>query len=112
MIVLDAQKPLTQKRIIERELEGFGIRLNKKRPDIMIKRKEKGGLNVMKSQGLELTKVSDDTVKAICHEYRISNADIYFKSNSTIDDLIDVIEGNRVYTPCIYVVNKIDSISI
>jgi uncharacterized protein len=103
---------LTHKRIIERELEGFGIRLNKKRPDILIKRKEKGGLNVMKSQGLELTKVSDDTVKSICHEYRISNADIYFRSNSTVDDLIDVIEGNRVYTPCIYVVNKIDSISI
>lgn len=26
--------------------------------------------------------------------------------------MIDVIEGNRVYTPCIYVLNKIDGISI
>jgi len=56
--------------------------------------------------------VSEDTVKAICHEYRISNADVYFKADHTVDDLIDVIEGNRVYTPCIYVINKIDSISI
>lgn len=103
---------MTHKRIIERELEGFGIRLNKRPPDILIKRKEKGGLNIMKSQNLELTKISDDVVKSICHEYRISNADIYFKSNATVDDLIDVIEGNRVYTPCIYVINKIDSISI
>lgn len=101
-------KPLTHKRIIERELEGFGIRLNKRPPDIVIKKKEKGGLNVMKAQGLDLTKVSEDTVKSIAHEYRLSNADIYFRSNATVDDLIDVIEGNRVYTPCIFVINKID----
>jgi len=29
-----------------------------------------------------------------------------------MDDLIDTIEGNRVYVPCLYVLNKIDSISI
>ena len=34
VIVLDAMKPMTHKRIIERELEGFGIRLNKKPPAI------------------------------------------------------------------------------
>ena len=101
-------KPLTHKRIIERELEGFGIRLNKRPPDIIIKKKEKGGLNIMKSQNLEMTKLSDDTIKSIAHEYRLSNADIYFRCNASADDLIDVIEGNRVYTPCIYVINKID----
>ena len=30
----------------------------------------------------------------------------------SVDDLIDVIEGNRVYIPAIYVLNKIDQISI
>jgi len=59
-----------------------------------------------------MTKMSDDTVKAILHEYKISNVDIHFGSNATIDDLIDVIEGNRIYVPCIYVLNKIDGISI
>jgi ribosome-interacting GTPase 1 len=49
LIVLDALKPLTHKKIIERELEGFGIRLNKKPPEIIIKRKDKGGLNIMKA---------------------------------------------------------------
>ena len=44
LIVLDALKPLTDKRIIERELEGFGIRLNKKKPDIILKKKDKGGI--------------------------------------------------------------------
>lgn len=32
--------------------------------------------------------------------------------NATPDDIIDVIEGNRVYMPIIYVLNKVDAISI
>ena len=55
LIVLDAMKPLTHKRIIERELEGFGIRLNKRPPDIKIKRKEKGGVNIIKGHTIEMT---------------------------------------------------------
>jgi uncharacterized protein len=99
---------MTHKRIIERELEGFGIRLNKTKPDIVIRKRDKGGVTIMKSQNVEMTKLHEDTVKAICHEYKISNATIQFRCNATADDLIDVIEGNRVYTPCIYVINKID----
>lgn len=45
-IVLDVNKPLTDKRVIENELEGFGIRINKGPPNITIKKKDKGGLNV------------------------------------------------------------------
>ena len=37
MIVLDAMKPVTHKRLIEKELEGFGIRLNKQPPNIYFK---------------------------------------------------------------------------
>ena len=32
--------------------------------------------------------------------------------DATSDDLIDVVEGNRSYMPCIYLLNKIDQISI
>ena len=45
-IVLDVLKPLQHKRLIEYELEGFGIRLNKKPPNIGFKKKDKGGLNL------------------------------------------------------------------
>jgi small GTP-binding protein len=47
LIVLDATRPAMHKRIIERELEGFGIRLNKKAPKIRIRKKEKGGIGII-----------------------------------------------------------------
>lgn len=53
-----------------------------------------------------------ETVKTILSEYRIHNADIILKYDATAEDLIDIIEGNRVYMPCIYVLNKIDQISV
>ncbi|KAF8974194.1 P-loop containing nucleoside triphosphate hydrolase protein [Flammula alnicola] len=91
-IVLDVLKPLGDKKLIESELEGFGIRLNKQPPSILVRRKEKG-----------------DEIKAILSEYKINNVDIAIREpNATADDLVDVIEGNRVYIPCIY----IDAISI
>ena len=30
------------------------------------------------------------------------------RCDATADDLIDVVEGNRSYIPCIYLLNKID----
>ncbi|KAI9142792.1 developmentally-regulated GTP-binding protein 1 [Paraphysoderma sedebokerense] len=109
-IVLDVLKPLTHRRLIERELEGFGIRLNKEPPNISFKKKEKGGISV--SSTVTLTNLENDTIKSILNEYKIHNADIRFSCDATADDLIDVIEGNRIYIPGIYVLNKIDQISI
>lgn len=48
-----------------------------------------------------------DIVKTILSEYRIHNADVTLRYDATADDLIDIIEGNRAYIPCIYLLNKI-----
>ena len=79
LIVLDCQKPMTDKRIIERELHGFGIRLNTTKPDIKLKKKDRGGINIVKAHGVNMTKMSDDTIRSILHEYRISNCDVTFR---------------------------------
>lgn len=110
LLVLDVLKPLHHKKLIEKELEGFGIRLNKNPPNISLKRKEKGGINLTST--CTQSTLDSDYVKTILGEYRICNADITLREDVTEDDLIDVIEGNRVYVPCIYVLNKIDQISI
>mmetsp|Transcript_2810 Transcript_2810/g.4047 ORF Transcript_2810/g.4047 Transcript_2810/m.4047 type:complete len:358 (+) Transcript_2810:76-1149(+) len=110
MIVLDALRPLTHKKIIERELEGFGLRLNKEKPKIKFKKKDRGGINMISN--VPLTHLDKDIVSSICNEYKCPSADIIFREDATVDQLIDVIEGNRIYTPCIYVLNKIDQITI
>ncbi|KAF9514750.1 hypothetical protein BS47DRAFT_1372218 [Hydnum rufescens UP504] len=110
-IVLDVLKPLGDKAVIESELEGFGIRLNKKPPSILVRKKDKGGINITNT--VPLTKMDPDEIKAVLSEYKIANADVAIRqADATPDDLIDVIEGNRVYIPALYVLNKIDAISI
>ncbi|KAG8692554.1 hypothetical protein FRC09_011126 [Ceratobasidium sp. 395] len=106
-IVLDVLKPLGDKKVIETELEGFGIRLNKKPPQILVRKKDKGGIAITNT--VPLTNLDHESIKAVLSEFRISNADVAIREpDATADDLIDVIEGNRVYIPAIY----IDAISI
>lgn len=109
LICLDVLKPLGHKRIIENELEGFGIRLNKVPPQIGFRKKEKGGINL--NAVCAQSELDMDTVKSILGEYKIHNADINLRYDATADDLIDIIEGNRKCVPAIYVLNKIDQIS-
>ncbi|XP_022097457.1 developmentally-regulated GTP-binding protein 1 isoform X2 [Acanthaster planci] len=109
-MVLDVLKPLKHKKLLEHELEGFGIRLNKTPPNIGFRKKEKGGINLTTT--CTQSTLDLDQVRSILAEYKIHNADVVLRSDSTADDLIDVVEGNRVYIPCIYVLNKIDQISI
>lgn len=110
-IVLDVNKPLTDKRVIEQELEGFGIRINKEPPNIKITKKDKGGISITSTQAL--SHIDNDEVKAVMNEYRMANCDIAIRCDATIDDLIDVIEAkSRSYIPVIYALNKIDAISI
>lgn len=110
LIVLDASKPITHKQVIEQELEGFGVRLNKTPPRIKFREKKQGGINL---QVLDPDCTLDrETVTAILREYRIVNADVTIRCPATADDLIDVVEGSRVYIPCLYVLNKVDAVSV
>lgn len=93
-IVLDVLKPLGDKKIIEGELEGFGIRLNKKPPAVIVRKKDKGGVAITNT--VPLTNIDHDEIKAVLSEYKLSNADVTIREpNCTSDDLVDVIEGNR-----------------
>eukprot|EP00919_Chromeraceae_sp_WS-2016_P023167 GHVR01055110.1.p1 GENE.GHVR01055110.1~~GHVR01055110.1.p1 ORF type:complete len:199 (+),score=31.19 GHVR01055110.1:331-927(+) len=86
--------------------------MNKSPPGITISRKDKGGIAISTINPSYIADLDEDTIKGICHEYRLNNASVSFKAPSTADDLIDAIEGNRVYMPALYVMNKIDQITI
>ena len=107
--VLDATKPLFDKCKIEKELEGFGIRLNKEVPEIKYRPKSDGGVSLLCPDDA----VDVEECKAVLREYRVHNADIKIRySGATIDDVVDVVEGTCVYMPTIYVLNKIDSLTM
>ena len=110
IIMLDAAKGDVQKRLLEKELETCGIRLNARKPNIYFKVKKGGGATF--NATCTLTHLSEKLVQLILHEYKIFNAEVLFREDSTADEFIDVICDNRVYLPCLYVYNKIDCISI
>ena len=62
-IVLDVNKPLTDKRVIETELEGFGIRINKEPPNIVFKKKDKGGISVTNT--VPMTQISHEVFQLL-----------------------------------------------
>lgn len=65
------------------------------------------------TNSVPLTEIDHDSIRAVLSEYRINNAQVSIhEPNATVDDLIDVVEGNRVYVPMVTVLNKIDAISI
>ena len=106
LIMLDAMNAVAEYNIIMRELYGFGIRVNSKPPDVVIKKKIRGGITI--NSTVKLTKISEREVQAVLGEYGMHNADVVFREDVSVDQFIDVVEGNRVYLPAIFVVNKID----
>lgn len=89
---------------IKKELWNAGIRINEKPPDVIIKKKDRGGINIEFSKKCKL---SYETAKAIIMEY-MSNADVVIREDINEEQLIDAILGNRVYLPSIVAINKID----
>jgi small GTP-binding protein len=91
--------------VLMRELYDAGIRINKPRPDITIKKTSQGGIRVHAVGALDL---DVEEIRAILSESRIMNADILIRGNATQDEVIDAMLGNRIYIPAFIAVNKVD----
>jgi len=98
------------KDLLEGELSSVGIRLNEERPNIYFKPKNAGGISY--NSTCKQSRVDEKLVQLILHEYKIFNAEVLLREDVTPEQLIDVIVGNRIYMPCLYVYNKIDQISL
>ena len=108
LFMIDAQLEYDDIELMNQELYKAGIRLNQKKPDIVIKKTGKGGINVTSTT--KLTFLDESLIKSISSEYLI-NADIVVRENINEDQLIDVFVSNRIYVPGIVVINKIDLVS-
>jgi len=110
LMMVDAGKADTQIPLLQHELETVGIRLNKRPADINIRKKAGGGIRFTAT--VPLTRLSEELCRSILHEYKIHNADILCREDATVDEFIDLVQGNRRYIPCLYGYNKVDTIAM
>ncbi|WP_202319572.1 OBG GTPase family GTP-binding protein [Archaeoglobus neptunius] len=95
--------------VVKKELYEGGIRLDQSPPDIVIRKKERGGVRISSTVKQS---IDESTIMEILREYRIHSADVVIREEITIERLIDALAGNRVYIPSITVVNKIDLMDV
>ena len=106
LIVLDIFDGPMHLDLILEELWQVGIRINKIRPDITLKKTSRGGIAISTIHAL--THLDFATMKYIMGEYKVVNANVTVRCDPTIDEFIDFLEGNRHYAKGIFIINKID----
>ncbi|NYT12193.1 MAG: GTP-binding protein [Methanomassiliicoccales archaeon] len=104
VIILDVFE--THVEVLVRELQDSGLRLNQHSPDVVIYRRERGGVTIKST--VELTKIDEEIAKIVVMEYGYINADVVIREDITEDQLIDVLTGNRIYSSALVILNKID----
>ncbi|KAM0120842.1 Ribosome-interacting GTPase 2 [Aspergillus fumigatus] len=112
LMVLDATKRAEQRALLEAELDAVGIRLNKEPPNIYLKVKKAGGMKITFQTPPK--NLDEKMIFNVLRDYKILNCEVLVRDeNATIDDFIDVImKDHRKYIRCLYVYNKIDSVSL
>mmetsp|Transcript_94248 Transcript_94248/g.210780 ORF Transcript_94248/g.210780 Transcript_94248/m.210780 type:complete len:412 (+) Transcript_94248:104-1339(+) len=114
IMVLDATKDDAQRKMLTKELEDVGIRLNRNRPRISVTVTKTGGLKY--NATVPVTELTREMVHSILQQYKMYNVDVVVHEDASIDDFIDVLEEQgtapRKYCKCLYVYNKIDMLSL
>ncbi|KAF2463762.1 GTP-binding protein 1 [Lindgomyces ingoldianus] len=112
LMILDATKKAEQRRLLEQELEAVGIRLNREPPNIYLKPKKAGGMKITFQATPKY--LDEKMLYNILRDYKMLNCEVLVRDeNATVDDFIDTImKDHRKYIKCLYVYNKIDSISL
>ncbi|KAJ5461296.1 Ribosome-interacting GTPase 2 [Penicillium daleae] len=112
LMILDATKRAEQRALLEAELDAVGIRLNKEPPNIYLKVKKAGGMKITFQTPPK--NLDEKIIYNVLRDYKMLNCEVLVRDeNATIDDFIDVImKDHRKYIRCLYVYNKIDSVSL
>ncbi|HIP89527.1 MAG TPA: TGS domain-containing protein [Thermococcus paralvinellae] len=106
-IVIDlSQDPVRQMEIILKEFERAGIKLNKRRPRIEIKRTPMGGIVI---NGQENIKGDISEVMRMLREEKIHSAEITVKEPVTLEEFADALDDSLVWRRAIIIANKGDA---
>jgi uncharacterized protein len=108
VIVLDVFQP-HHRDVLKKELAEAGIRLDEQPPNILVEKTSTGGISVNAQVPIN---ASERLIKEIMRLYGLHNGRLIIREpNLTDDQLIDVLNGNRIYVPSVVVLNKIDLVN-
>jgi ribosome-interacting GTPase 1 len=108
LIVLDVFQPHNL-GILKNELAEIGIKIDQKPPNVIVEKTSIGGVSV---NILVPTKLTQNFIKEILRISGIHNGRITIRETDlTEDQLIDVLNGNRIYVNSLTVLNKIDLVN-
>ncbi|HID74180.1 MAG TPA: GTP-binding protein [Thermoplasmata archaeon] len=104
LLMVDVLNPAVH--VLDRELRNSGIRLNERPPDITLKVRDRGGIDIATT--VDLTHIDEGLAAEMIREYGHANADVVIREDVTQDQLVDFLAGNRVYPKGFVLLNKID----
>jgi len=105
LIVLDVFQ-IHHLEVLKKELFEIGIKVNERPPDVVVEKTTTGGISINIQAPIQ---VNENFIKNVMRINGYHNGRITIKEKGlTIDQLIDVLSGNRIYIPSLVVVNKID----
>ena len=104
LLVVDIFNPKMD--VLMKELYNAAIRLNQKKPDVVISGSSQGGVLVKPT--VKLTKIDTETIKDMAVAYGHINATIVVREDINVEQMLDVLSGNRVYVRCVMAINKVD----
>jgi len=87
------------------ELHSNGIRMDSSPPDVRIRKRDRGGVDVRTTDDVSL---SDGMVENTLREHGIVNAVAVVREDVTVEQLSDAVLDNRVYIDSMVAVNKVD----
>jgi small GTP-binding protein len=108
LIIVEVNHPENLSTILA-EVYNTDIRINQRKPDVRIRRTSRNGIRIGKTVRLE--NLADDTITDILKEFKINNAEVLIREAITDDQLIDIVEGNKIYMPAVIVLSKADMVS-
>ena len=104
LLVVDIFNP--NMNVLFKELYNAAIRLNQTKPDVVITPSDHGGILVKPT--LKLTKIDVETIRDMTAAYGHINCTVVVREDIDVEQMLDVLAGNRVYIKAIMAINKVD----
>jgi hypothetical protein len=106
-IVIDLSKdPIKQMDLLLREFERAGIKVNRRRPRVEIKRTSSGGIII---NGVENIRGEVSEVMKMLREERIHSAEVTVKEPVTLEEFADALDDSLVWRRAVIIANKGDA---